>query len=142
MSQPQQNNIFRRKLYDYQNNPNRSPMSQERLIFGACILTINYIVSFLGSKRPWVIEQSDLEDYSNALVDIRQCLRWLNTSPVGSQYPFGQLIGPLNQAEQFLGEAIGQSSKYSKERTESIQEFRAKLDMILELVRGADDPPP
>jgi hypothetical protein len=142
MSQPQQINIFQRTWHDLQTNPNLAPMSRERLIFEACILTIYSIVSLLASKSPWDILQEDLADYAYALVDIRQCFRFLSISPVGTQYPFSKLIYPLEQAQQFLGEALGQPKVHAKNRTKNMQQFMYWLEMTLEQVKGLDEPPP
>lgn len=141
MSQPQQNNIFQRTWYDLQANPHLTSVSQERLIFGACILTIQSIVNMLSSSRPWDIQQGDLEDYSFALVDIQKCFRALSTSPAGTQYPFSKLIYPLDQAEQFLGVALGLTNVHARRRTDSIQKFGHWLETTLEQVQGLGEPP-
>ena len=141
MFQPQKNNIFRRTWLNLQTNPISFRMSQERLKFEACKLTIQSMVNVLNSVQAWDIQQADLQDYSYALLDVYQCFRIFSTNPVGTQYPFSKLIYPLNQATQYLGVALGQKNNFAKKRTESIQKFNYWLDMILEQMKGLGDPP-
>src|SRR3989442_4983982 len=120
MFQPQ-DNIFRRTWSDLQNSDLRFRMSQGRLKFEACKLTIQSIVNVLNSVRAWDIQPVDLQDYSYALLDIHQCFREFSNAPIGTQHSFSKLTYPLNQATQHLGVALGQKSIFATKRTESIQ---------------------
>jgi hypothetical protein len=145
MAQPQRDNIFQRTWHDFQNNPEIDlryrRMSPGRLQFEACILSIQSIVNLL-IQPPNFIQQADLQDYSFAIVDIRNFFLFSSNSPVGTQYPFSELIYPLNKAEQHVIAAVGETNVYEIARTENIQMLNEWLRKTLEQIAGLGEPPP
>lgn len=145
MLQPERDNIFQRTWHDLQMHANSglySQMSQGRLIFEACILTIQSVVNIVNTRPAFIIQQADLVDYAYALVDIQNFFRDSSNDHIGTQYPFSKLMYPLDKAAQHLYEAVGETNVYLKERTENIQTFSSWLSKTLEQIAGLGDPPP